>query len=308
MFEKFDINSIKAIMLAQEECRRLCHNFVGTDQILLGIIAENTNLASKIIRSAGVTLKNARIEVFNIIGKGSDIVEKEIPFTPKAKILFKNSVNIALLLEHGNIRPEHLLMGLVIEEEGVGSRVLENLGVSRSYLVRQIFSELASQGDRNAIKWTSKIVAKTSKKSIEANSQNSFDASNTVLRYDFLLTELGSRDLPSSAQSTSASTQSILSHIKLSGQQSKKLKEALIDAFPSAAALEQMLAYELEKSLRVITGEGSLQNIVFDLIQAANAQGWINELICAACITNPGNLKLQDIAKEVLTNSKTGKL
>lgn len=82
MFERFTEKAIKVIMLAQEEARRLGHNFVGTEQILLGLIGEGTGVAAKVLRSMGVNLKDARIEVEKIIGRGSGFVAVEIPFTP----------------------------------------------------------------------------------------------------------------------------------------------------------------------------------------------------------------------------------
>jgi|GEM_PF-2286787 len=90
--------------------------------------------------------------------------------------------------------------------------------------------------------------------------------------------------------------------MSLSGQQRKELQSALIDAFPNTASLEQMLTFELDKSLRAIAGEGSLQDIVFKLIQTANAQGWVEDLIRAAYKSNPGNQRLRIIVVEVLTN------
>ena len=167
MFEKFDDKSIKAIMLAQKEARRSSHNFVGTEKILLGIIAEGTNLASKELRGFGVSLKNARLEVHKIIGRGSDNVGEEVPFTPRAKKVLNDSVKIGLLLKHKEVRPEHLLLGLIIQDEGVGIKVLENLGVGRSVVVRQIFSVLASQGDENAVEWFSKIASQGDKSAVE---------------------------------------------------------------------------------------------------------------------------------------------
>jgi Effector-associated domain 1/CHAT domain len=104
------------------------------------------------------------------------------------------------------------------------------------------------------------------------------------------------------SQSTTISTQSISSNMNLSGKQRKKLQDALINAFPNMSSLEQMLSYELDKNLRVIAGEGSLQEIVFKLIQAANAQGWLQDLIRAACNENPENQQLKDIAQELLPN------
>ncbi|MBE9209704.1 CHAT domain-containing protein [Nostoc sp. LEGE 06077] len=90
--------------------------------------------------------------------------------------------------------------------------------------------------------------------------------------------------------------------MSLSGQQRKELQLALIDAFPTLASLEQMLAFELDKNLRVIAGEGSLQDIVFKLIQTANSQGWVEDLVRAACDSNPGNPPLRAIAERILPN------
>merc|ERR1739838_1265533 len=91
MFERFTEKAIKVIMLAQEEARRLGHNFVGTEQILLGLIGEGTGVAAKVLKSMGVSLKDARIEVERIIGRGSGDVEAEIPFAPRAKTVLEFS-------------------------------------------------------------------------------------------------------------------------------------------------------------------------------------------------------------------------
>lgn len=88
----------------------------------------------------------------------------------------------------------------------------------------------------------------------------------------------------------------------LSGQQRKELQLALIAAFPNTASLEQMLSFELDKNLRAIAGEGSLQDIVFKLIQTAEAQGWVEDLVRAACDSNPGNPRLSAIARGLLPN------
>ena len=89
----------------------------------------------------------------------------------------------------------------------------------------------------------------------------------------------------------------------LSGQQLKKLQEALINAFPNPASLEHMLTFELNKNLKAIAGEGSLQDVVFKLIQAANSQGWVKELIIAALNSNSGNPKLKAFAKKIGINN-----
>ena len=127
MFERFTEKAIKVIMLAQEEARRLGHNFVGTEQVLLGLIGEGTGVAAKTLKSMGVNLKDARAEVEKIIGRG--FVAVEIPFTPRAKRVLELSWDEARQLGHNYIGTEHLLLGLIRESEGVAARVLENLGV-----------------------------------------------------------------------------------------------------------------------------------------------------------------------------------
>ncbi|KAL5192233.1 Chaperone protein ClpC, chloroplastic [Glycine soja] len=128
MFERFTEKAIKVIMLAQEEARRLGHNFVGTEQILLGLIGEGTGIAAKVLKSMGINLKDARVEVEKIIGRGSGFVAVEIPFTPRAKRVLELSLEEARQLGHNYIGSEHLLLGLLREGEGVAARVLENLG------------------------------------------------------------------------------------------------------------------------------------------------------------------------------------
>ncbi len=142
MFEHFTSEAIKVIMLAQEEARRLGHNFVGTEQILLGLMGEGTGVAAKVLTDLGVNLKDARREVEKIIGRGSGFVPPEIPFTPKVKSLFEQSFKEAHSLGHNYINTEHLLLGLTEAGEGVAAKVLQNLGVDlktiRSAVIRYL--------------------------------------------------------------------------------------------------------------------------------------------------------------------------
>ena len=149
MFEHFTSEAIKVVMLAQEEARRLGHNFVGTEQILLGLLGEETGVAAKVLTEMGVTLKDARREVEKIIGRGSGFVPPEIPFTPKVKNLFEQSFKEARSLGHNYIGTEHLLLGLTEAGEGVAAKVLQNLDVDlkqlRTALIRRL-GEVASVG------------------------------------------------------------------------------------------------------------------------------------------------------------------
>ena len=150
MFERFTEKAIKVIMLAQEEARRLGHNFVGTEQILLGLIGEGTGVAAKVLKSMGVNLKDARVEVEKIIGRGSGFVAVEIPFTPRAKRVLELSLEEARQLGHNYIGTEHLLLGLIREGEGVAARVLENLGVDLSKVRTQVIRMLGETAEVGA--------------------------------------------------------------------------------------------------------------------------------------------------------------
>nr|WGH13696.1 Clp protease ATP binding subunit [Lophurella pseudocorticata] len=147
MFERFTEKAIKVIMLAQEEARRLGHNFVGTEQILLGLIGEGTGIAAQVLKSMNVNLKDARIEVEKIIGRGSGFVAVEIPFTPRAKRVLELSLEEARQLGHNYIGTEHLLMGLVREGEGVAARVLENLAVNVASIRTEVIQMLGDNAD-----------------------------------------------------------------------------------------------------------------------------------------------------------------
>jgi ATP-dependent Clp protease ATP-binding subunit ClpC len=111
---------------------------VGTEQILLGLIGESTGIAAKVLKSMGVNLKDARVEVEKIIGRGSGFVAVEIPFTPRAKRVLELSLEEARQLGHNYIGTEHILLGLLREGEGVAARVLETLGADPSKIRTQV--------------------------------------------------------------------------------------------------------------------------------------------------------------------------
>ncbi|MEM9905711.1 MAG: ATP-dependent Clp protease ATP-binding subunit [Cyanobacteria bacterium P01_D01_bin.44] len=149
MFEHFTNTAIAVIMQAQEEARRLGHNFVGSEQLLLGVIKEGSSIAARVLNDFGVNLADARTEVEAIIGRGSGNGPAEIPFTPKVKQVFEQAFQEARKLDHPYIEPEHLLLSLTQNTESVAYRVLTNLGVEpskiRMQLIRAI-GELASVG------------------------------------------------------------------------------------------------------------------------------------------------------------------
>eukprot|EP01024_Parvocaulis_polyphysoides_P059033 TRINITY_DN6373_c1_g1_i3.p1 TRINITY_DN6373_c1_g1~~TRINITY_DN6373_c1_g1_i3.p1 ORF type:complete len:878 (+),score=171.89 TRINITY_DN6373_c1_g1_i3:184-2634(+) len=138
-------------MLAQEEARRLGHNFVGTEQILLGLIGESTGIAAKVLKGMGVNLKEARIEVEKVIGRGSGFVAVEIPFTPRAKRVLELSLEEARQLGHNYIGTEHILLGLLREGEGVAARVLETLGADTAKIRAQVIRMVGESQEAVAV-------------------------------------------------------------------------------------------------------------------------------------------------------------
>lgn len=136
-FERFTQKTIQAMTLAQDESRRLEHAYVGTEQILLGLIAEGTGIAAQVLIAAGANAENARMEVEKQIGHGKG-TPPEIPFTPRAKRTLELAVDQSQQLGHGYIGTEHLLLGILREGEGLAVRVLENLGVNPQALEQQL--------------------------------------------------------------------------------------------------------------------------------------------------------------------------
>ena len=142
MFEHFTNTAIAVIMKAQEEARRLRHNFVGTEQLLLGLIKEENTISARVLQDFGITLEDARSEVEAIIGRGSGSVPPEIPFTPKVKQVFEQAFQEARKLDAAYIEPEHLLLSLTQNTESVAYRVISNLGVDPGKVRTRVIQEL----------------------------------------------------------------------------------------------------------------------------------------------------------------------
>jgi ATP-dependent Clp protease ATP-binding subunit ClpC len=142
MFEHFTNTAIAVIMKAQEEARRMQHNFVGTEQLLLGILKQGSSKAAAVLKELDITLEAAREEVEAIIGRGSGNPPAEVPFTPKVKQVFEQAFQEARKLDADYIEPEHLLLSLAQSDESVAYRVLENLGVVLAKLRTRLIQEL----------------------------------------------------------------------------------------------------------------------------------------------------------------------
>jgi ATP-dependent Clp protease ATP-binding subunit ClpC len=130
MFEKFTEGAIKVIMLSQEEARRMGHNFVGTEQLLLGVIGQRHGIGARALKKMKVTLKKARKEIELYIGRGTGFVASEIPFTPRAKRVLEMAVHEGKDLGQNFVGTEHILLALIAESDGVAMRTLDKLGVN----------------------------------------------------------------------------------------------------------------------------------------------------------------------------------
>ncbi len=130
MFERFSDRARRVVVLSQEEARLLNHNYIGTEHILLGLIAETEGVAARALQSLGVRLDTVRHEVEEIIGEGGSPPSGHIPFTPRAKKVLELSLREAMQLGHNYIGTEHLLLGLVREGKGVACQVLVRLGAT----------------------------------------------------------------------------------------------------------------------------------------------------------------------------------
>jgi ATP-dependent Clp protease ATP-binding subunit ClpA len=125
MFERFTNRARHVIVLAQEEARRLQHNYIGTEHILLGLLGEPSGLAFRALEGFGMSLDGAREEVKAIVGTGSGKLSGHIPFTPRAKKTLELALREALKLHHDYIGTEHILLGVIREADGVGARILK---------------------------------------------------------------------------------------------------------------------------------------------------------------------------------------
>jgi ClpA/ClpB-like protein len=142
MFERFTDRARRVVVLAQDEARRLNHNYIGTEHILLGLIHEDEGVAARALQSLGVNLEAVRQQVEEIIGRGQQALSGHIPFTPRAKKVLELSLRESLQLGHNYIGTEHILLGLIREGDGVAAQVLARLGADMNRVREQVIQLL----------------------------------------------------------------------------------------------------------------------------------------------------------------------
>lgn len=145
MFERFTERARRIVVLAQEEARLLKHSHIGTEHVLLGLVAEGEGVAAKALVNCDVELEQVRKEVVAIIGEGEQAPSGHIPFTPRAKKVMELAMREALQLGHNYIGTEHILLGLIREGEGIAAQVLHNVGVEMGVVRKEVIKLLTGQ-------------------------------------------------------------------------------------------------------------------------------------------------------------------
>ncbi|HEX8101893.1 MAG TPA: ATP-dependent Clp protease ATP-binding subunit [Solirubrobacteraceae bacterium] len=136
------------VVLAQEEARTLKHNYIGTEHILLGLLREEEGLAARVLESLDITVERVRAQVVRIVGSGEEVTSGQIPFTPRAKKVLELALREALSLGHNYIGTEHILLGLVRENEGVAARILLDFDADSEKIRNEVIRMLSGPGGR----------------------------------------------------------------------------------------------------------------------------------------------------------------
>ena len=148
MFERFTERARQVVVLAQEEARQLKHNYIGTEHILLGLLREEEGLAARVLESLDITVERVRAQVVRIVGSGEEVTSGQIPFTPRAKKVLELALREALSLGHNYIGTEHILLGLVRENEGVAARILLDFDADSEKIRNEVIRMLSGPGSR----------------------------------------------------------------------------------------------------------------------------------------------------------------
>ena len=142
MFERFSDRARHVVLLAQDEARALKHNYIGTEHILLGLFREE-GLAARVLTSLGLPVEEVRAQVALIVGQGDEVPAGQIPFSPRAKTVLDLAQGEAVSLGHNYVGPEHILLGIVREGEGLAARILLDLDADAEKVRTEVMRMLA---------------------------------------------------------------------------------------------------------------------------------------------------------------------
>jgi ATP-dependent Clp protease ATP-binding subunit ClpA len=144
VFQRFTERARQVVVLAQDEARTLKHNYIGTEHILLGLLREEEGLAARVLESLDIAVEEVRAQVARIVGQGDEVTSGQIPFTPRAKRVLELALREAHELGHNYIGTEHILLGLVRENEAVAAKILLDLNADAEKIRNEIIRMLPS--------------------------------------------------------------------------------------------------------------------------------------------------------------------
>src|ERR671916_361186 len=155
MFERFTDRARKVMALANQEAQRFNHEYIGTEHILLGLVKEGSGVGANVLKNLDVDLRKVRLEVEKLVKSGPDMVTMgKLPQTPRAKKVIEYAMEEARNLNHNYVGTEHLLLGLLREQEGVAAQVLMNLGLKLEEVREEVLNllghgmEAGGEGER----------------------------------------------------------------------------------------------------------------------------------------------------------------
>ncbi|MCR9245608.1 MAG: ATP-dependent Clp protease ATP-binding subunit [bacterium] len=150
MFDRFTDRAKKVMSFARQEAMKFNHEYIGTEHILLGLVQEGSGVAANVLKNMTVDLEKIRHEVEKIVKTGPSMVTMgQLPFTPRAKKVLELSMEEASQLSHNYIGTEHLLLGLIRENEGIAAQVLMNLGVKLEEVREEVLEFLGASEHNN---------------------------------------------------------------------------------------------------------------------------------------------------------------
>ena len=148
MYERFTDRARKAILLASQEAERFKHEYIGTEHMLLGLVREGSGVAATVLKNLGVPLHSISSEVEKLVQSGPEMVTMEyLPRTPRAKKVIEYAMDEARTLKHGGVGTEHILLGLLREDEAVAGVILTNLGLRLDKVREEVCRVLAQPHD-----------------------------------------------------------------------------------------------------------------------------------------------------------------
>src|SRR5476649_1042269 len=150
MFERFTDRARKVMALANQDAQRFNHEYIGTEHILLGLVKEGSGVGANVLKNLDVDLRKVRLEVEKLVKSGPDMVTMgKLPQTPRAKKVIEYAIEEARNLNHNYVGTEHLLLGLLREQEGVAAQVLMNLGLKLDDVREEVLNLLGHNMESN---------------------------------------------------------------------------------------------------------------------------------------------------------------